>query len=59
LVTKAGAIMSAIAVVRSKAATNKPKLMMGKPNPMVPLTLPANRKVNAMIARLNGSVIMS
>ena len=59
LVTKAGATMIAIAVFKSKVATNIPKLMAGKPRPIVPLTPPASRKVTAVIARLNGSVIMS
>ena len=46
-----------MAVVRSKAAVKTPKLMVGNPSPMTPLTLPATKNVTVIIISENVSMV--
>ena len=55
-VTNEGTIKSAMAVVKSNAAANKPKLIVGKPSPMTPFTAPASKNVAAIAVIVGRSI---
>ena len=57
LVTKDGTSNKAIDVGKLVAMVNKARLIVGSPSPIMPLTIPAKRKVPKMTITVDGSNI--
>ena len=58
LVTREGTIRSAIAGCRPRVAARRPRLIVGKPKPITPFTVPASRNIPTMIESMAGSEII-
>ena len=57
LVTNEGISNKALEVGRLITTVNKARLIVGRPSPIMPLTIPAKRKVPKMMITVDGSNI--